>query len=56
MAAICIFKMAAIIKYIVDFTGRLSMGMSKATALKDNIYMQGQLISFGTTYQKQNGS
>ena len=29
-----IFKMAAIKKYIVDFTGRLSMGISKATAMK----------------------
>ena len=27
-------KMAATIKNIVDFTGRLSMGISKATALK----------------------
>ena len=28
------FKMAAIKKNIVDFTGRLSMGISKATAMK----------------------
>ena len=33
--------MAAIIKNIVDFTGRLSMGMSKATALKThNVVIQ----------------
>ena len=42
VATIFIFEMAAIIKNIVDFTGRLSMGMSKATPLKSwhNVVIQ----------------